>query len=292
MQSRRDVLRMGAGVATVGGITSLAGCSNVPVVGSYFEDEVDYTEWAYDPAELEQRSLWVAYQDVGSILETDEVPDKGELRDNVTSDYSGALLADDVEIALSVGQSEILSGSFDGGDIVDEMEFGSADNYGDFDVYTDSSGDEERDALVATDGDHLVRTTPAPYGEVEVRDELELLLDTYAEDADRYIDINGNFEQVDGELESGDIAFVNANTESSAEDASDDTTVAMGLVASVDGAEMNGTFASLYKAESGVDVDEAETQVTEIMGEETDVTDVSQDGRMVTAEYTVPTEEF
>lgn len=283
---------MGAGVATVGGITSLAGCSNVPVVGSYFEDGVDYTEWAYDPAELEQRSLWVAYQDVGSILETDEVPDKGELRENVTSNYSGALLADDVEGALSVGQSEILSGSFDGGDVVDEMAFAPAENYGDFDVYTDSSGDGESDALVATDGDYLVRTTPAPYAEFEVRDELELLIDTYAEDADRYIDINGNFERVDGELGSGEIAFVNANTESSAEDASDDMIVAEGIVASVDGTETTGTYVFLYKAEGGVDTDQAESRATESLGEEADVDDISQDGRMVTVEYTVPTEDF
>lgn len=292
MKSRRDVLRTGASVATVGGIASLAGCSNVPVVGSYFEGGIDYTEWAYDPAELDKQSLWVAYQDVATILETDEVPDKGELRDNVTNNYSGALLADDVEAAVSVGQSEILSGSFDGGDVVDEMEFSSAENYGDFDVYTDSSDEGDDDALVATDGDYLVRSAPTRYYEFDVRDELELLIDTYAGDADRYLDVNGNFEQINDELGSGEMAFVTAKTDSSVEDASDDATVAEGVVASIDGAETSGTYVFLYKSEDGVDLDRTESEVADSFGDDVEVNDVSQDGRMVTAEYTVSTEDF
>lgn len=292
MKSRRDILRTGASVAAVGGIASLAGCSNVPIVGSYFEDGVDYTEWAYDPAELDKQSLWVTYQDIGTILETDEVPDKGELRDNVTSNYSGALLADDVEAAVSVGQSEILSGSFDGGDVVDELEFSSAENYGDFDVYTDSSDEGDNDALVATDGDYLVRSAPTQYYEHDVRDELELLIDTYTGDADRYLDVNGNFEQITNELESGEMAFVNAKAESTVEDASDDTTVAEGIVASIDGAETSGKYVLLYKSEEGVDLDRAESQAADSLGDKAEVNDVSQDGRMVTAEYTVPTEDF
>lgn len=291
MKSRRDLLRSGAGVVAVGGITSLAGCSNVPVVGSYFEDGADYTEWAYDPAELDKRSLWISYQDIGTILETDEVPDKGDLRDNVTSNYSGALMADDVEASISVDRAEILYGSFDGDTVVDEMKFSGAENYGDFDVYADSSEDKEEDALVATDGDYLVRVEPSAR-EYDAREELELLLDAYTGDADRYIDVSENFEQVDAELGSGEVKFVNADSEASVEEASDDTVVAMGIGAEIDGEETNGTYVLCYKSEDGVDLDEAETEIEEQLSDESELTDVSQDGRMVTGEFTVPTEDF
>lgn len=292
MRSRRDVLRTGAGIATAGGLASLAGCSNVPVVGSYFEDGIDYTAWAYDPTELGLESMGVTYQHVASLLEEDEVPDKDEMRDEVTSNYSDALSADDVEAVISVGQSEILTGSFDGGEVVDETGLSEEGSYGDFELYADESGDEAVDVLVATDGDRLVRSAPSQHYEFDAREELELLIDTYNGDVDGYIDVNENFERLHSELGTGDFGFMSARTESATEDSADDPVDAWGIVVTVDGAETNGTYVLVHTSESDVDLDEVESDIEENLSDEAELGDVSQDGRVVTAEYSVPTEDF
>lgn len=294
MQSRRDVLRTGAGLAAAGGIASLAGCSNVPIVGSYFEDGVDPTEWAYDPSELGSTSVSTDLTNISSVLEEDEVK-KGEVRDDVTSNYSGTLKADDVDYSLNVGHAQILTGSFDGGDIVEEMEFSAEDSYEGFDIYVDEEDEDEEgnaSALIGTDGDHLVKSEPSQYADFGPREELELLIDTYNDDADRFADINDDFATVHDEVELGAAVFVQGQTESSAEDASDDTVVTTGATLEIDGEDMNVEYLLLYKSEDGIDLDELEQNFEDSMQEGTELNDVSQDGRLVTVDYTMPTEEF
>ncbi|QSW98435.1 hypothetical protein [Haloterrigena alkaliphila] len=294
MQSRRDVLRTGAGLAAAGGIASLAGCSNVPVVGSYFEGEPDITEWAYDPDELGSSSISADLTDISSVLEEDEVK-KGEIRDDVTSNYSGTLKADNVDYSLNVGHAQILTGSFDGADIVEEMEFSSEDSYEGFDVYVDEEDEDEEgnaSALIGTDGDYLIKSEPAQYVDFGPREELELLIDTYNDDADRFADTNDDFATIRDEVELGAAVFVQGQTESSAEEASDDIVVATGATLTIDGEEMNVEYLLLYKSEDGIDIDEIEQNFEDNMQEESELNDVSQDGRLVTVDYTMPTEKF
>lgn len=291
MQSRRDVLRMGAGAAGAGVMASFAGCSNVPVVGSYFEDGIEYTEWAYDPEALGTNSVSTSLMHVADLLDKDDLPNKGDLRENVTENYSGVLMADDVEYLLSIGQSEVLIGSFDADDLVEEMEVSSTDGYGDFDVYTDEADEEgAEDALIATDGDYLVRSGPSRFYDYGVREQLELLIDTYNGDADRFVDTNDDFEQVIGEIESGDIVSATGVTESEAEEREDGQTVGNASVMNIDGEDVVGTIVWLFKHEDGVDLEEMESDLED--DETIELDDISQDGRMVTAEFTMPTDEM
>ncbi|MFD1563706.1 hypothetical protein ACFR99_09115 [Haloarchaeobius amylolyticus] len=285
MHSRRDVLRTGAGVAGTGLLTALAGCSEVPVVGSFFG--FDYTEWVYDPNALDSDSVMVVLMNVETILDADDVPDKGDLRDQVTNNYSGELMADDVEYSLSVGNAEILTGSFDVQEIVDGMRFDGDGSHGDFDLYTD---DDEEGAVIATDGEFLVRASA--FEADTAREEIELLIDTYNGDADRFADVNDDFDQVQGEVDTDDFVFITGQTESATEDAADDTVVTTAITAEIDGEDTNGTYLLLYASEDGIDLDEAESDIESELSEEAELNDVSQDGRLVTAEFTTPTEDF
>ncbi|WP_455448861.1 hypothetical protein [Natrinema thermotolerans] len=287
MHSRRDVIRTGAGVAGTGLLTALAGCSEIPVVGSYFG--FDYTEWVYDPDGLDSDSVTVFLMNVEAILETDEVENKGDLREEATNNYSGELVADDVEYVLNVGRSEILTGSFDGEAVVDGMGFAAEGSHGDFDLYTD---DEEENAVIGTDGDILVKTSGNGFSDVDAREEIEHLIDTASGDVDRFVDVNDDFDQVQSEVDTDHYVYVSGQTESATEDAADDTVVTTAITAELDGAETNGTYLLLYASEDGVDLEQAESDVENDLSEEATLGDVSQDGRLVTAEFTVPTEEF
>lgn len=295
MQSRRDVLRTGAGLATAGGIASLAGCSNVPIVGSYFEDGVDPTEWAYDPSELDLEMVWANVRDVSMLLEEDGVSNKGDIRDNATDNYGGELMADDVEYVLDVGSpynpAEVVTGSFDGDEIVENLDLSSEDSYGDFSVYADENAESDGDALIATDGDVLVKTLSGNYTATDPREELELLLDTSSGDVDGFVDVNDDFQRVYDETGTGPLMSYYGQTESSTENADDDTTVANGTVAEIDGEELSSTQNRLYKHEDGIDLEEIESELEENMDDNAELNDVSQDGRLVTIEVTSPTED-
>ncbi|SER57518.1 hypothetical protein [Natrinema salaciae] len=289
MQSRRDVLRMGGGVAGVGIVAGLAGCSELPVVGSYFDDGLDYAAWTYDPEAVGSNSISTTLLNVAAILDEEAVSNKSDLRDEVTGTYGEDLSADDVEFVLSVGFAEILTGSFDGSDVVDGMGVSEEGSYGDFDLYAD---DEAENAMVATDGTHLIRSSPYEYAEVEATEELELLIDTYNEDADRFVDVNDDFDLVRQEVDTTVYVSLNGQTESSSEDAADDAVVTTGITAEIDGEEMLGTYLLLYKTADGIDLDETESNLENSLSESATLDDVSQDDRLVTVDFTMPTDEF
>lgn len=290
MQSRRDVLRTGAGAAGAGLAASLAGCSEIPVVGSYFDGDLDYAEWAYDPDTLETETMSATLMDVAAILSADEVTDKGDLRDELTSNYSGELVADDVDAVLDVGQTEILAGSFDGSEVVDAVELSEDGSYEDFDFYADDEAEEN--ALFATDGVALLKSNPYDLLDFGPREELELLIDTHNGDADRFVDVNDDFQRMSDEIGAKQYLSVSSRTESSAEDAADDSVVASGTSAEIDGAETLGRYVLLYKNEDGIDLEKIESEFEETKQEGVELNDISRSGRMVILELTVPTAAF
>lgn len=270
-------------------MAGLAGCSDLPVVGSYFGGDFDYTEWTYDPETLDSDSISATLVHVAAILEEDEVANKSDLRDGVTENYGDALSADDVEFALDVGFAEVLTGSFDGNDVVDEMGVSEEGSHGDFDLYADEEAENE---VIATDGTFLVTSSPYEYAEIDARDEVELLLDTYNEDADRFVDVNDDFDLVRDEVDTDVYVFLNGRTESSVEEADDDAVVTTGITAEIDGADTLGTYLLLFKSADAIDLDEVESDAEDNLADTAELGDVSQDDRLVTIEFTMPTEEF
>lgn len=286
MHSRRDVIRTGAGVAGTGLLTALAGCSEVPVVGSYFDDAPNYADWTYDPGALDRRSVSATLMNVSAILGQDGVSNKSEMREEATSNYAGELAADDVEYRLSVGAAEVLTGSFDADGIVDAMGFSGDGSHGDFDLYT---VDDEENAVVATDGDRLVKSSP--FREVDARAEIELLIDTQSGDADRFVDNSDNLSTVDDEMaDSGALVTARALSDSAAEEAGDDEIVASGGTGELDGADAAVEYFLLFKTADGADTERLESQLSE--DDDTELNDISRDGRLVTIEYSVPVDQL
>lgn len=277
---------MGAGAATVGGIASLAGCSSIPVVGSYFEDAPDYTEWAYDPSEMDSTSVTAMMANIESLLDAEGVPedDRSNMSDNMSERFDGELQAEDVTYHLSVGYSTIFTGSFDPSEVLDAMSLSESDEYNGFNVY---ENDEESTTYFGTDGDFLLVSQSFGFIDHDGRDELELLIDTYNEDSDRFVDVNEDFELLADELSSGDLVNATGRTE-----AAEDGSVAEGFTAAIDGEETSAEFVSVYENEDDIDLEQIKTELEENWGEDADIGEPSQDGRVVTVECTFPTEQL
>lgn len=302
MQSRREVLRTTAGGAGVGLLAALAGCSDETSAddengngtgnesdgnGGETVDEaaaLDYTDWIYEPGELSRNSIGAMRTDIEPVL--DAKPSYAEeIRSNQLDGYGEELEPEDVDTIVSVGGANVISGAFDPNAVIDSMPVSGAEEYGDYELYEE----EEANATVATDGEQLVRSESTGYQSFDPREEIELLIDTRAGDAVRFADESDHFNQIYTENASADLEYVFVYAESAVEDASDDAVIARYERANFDSSEVSGELVELYNSEDGIDLDEIRSQYESA---DVEVDDISRDGRIVTVEVRVPTDEY
>lgn len=286
MQSRRDVLRMGAGLAGTGVATSLAGCSRVPVVGSYFEDDPVYPQWVYAPEAVERESLSVERTDVAGLLELDSVQND-RVREEFADEFGGADV-EDVEYVLEFDQNEVMSVSFDGTAIGDELDAESDGSYGNFDLYANDS------STVALSEDYVLRANDGYRSERSPRDRIELLIDTYTGEAERFVDESDHFERAVAALDTGVVVEARGDASEQIEEADDDAVVAGGMTADADGETTLLRYVDVFKSEDGYDPDELEAEYEGFAESDPDIEmgDLSSDGPAVIAEFELPTERF
>lgn len=185
MRSRRRLLQEGAGVTGAGVIATLAGCSGTDTDASAGEsgnnqsderrengadedttndvsEKLDYTEWAYDQAILNEYRTGFIERDVEGILSTEYIPSdtKADLQQLI--DWSETIVVDDVSSHLQFLTGKILTGSFDRSALLNDPEITHETNYRGFDIYTHTEDPE--DAAVAGQTSsirfHRARNTP------------------------------------------------------------------------------------------------------------------------------------
>jgi len=133
-QSRRDVLKTGAGLAGAGLLSSLAGCgalSDVPVIGDTVSGSAYYSDWLVDPGAINQDDYYdfTGFQPT-ALSENDEFSDSDAydlLESSVEGDDAFGptdISFEDIEelVSRASGDVYIASGSFTTEDIVDELE--------------------------------------------------------------------------------------------------------------------------------------------------------------------------
>lgn len=275
-RSRRDVLRAGAGLAGVSAMAGLAGCSNVPVVGQVLGGSVEYTGWVYDPDVVDESSVSVTAVELSALLDTD-IPIEEDVREDVEEEFDGAIDADDLDLIVSVGNTEVLTGEFDTQEVTEAIDLETADSYGSFDLYESDDGDV---VIAVTDG-YVIESEASFLSNVDPRDELEAVIDTYEGEKEPLAD--ENFEALTDELGSG--MYVDTYVDADPDD--DVEIVAEGLAADVDGERVTGKFVVIYVDEDDIDMDELETAAEE----EEEIVDVSQSGRIVVAEIETDVED-
>lgn len=304
MQSRRDILRTATVGAGVGTTTLLAGCSDETSGdnGSENGDENDgnggendgngdetgaetadsslateYVDWVYDFESMQNASRTVSVTEMEGYV--NGLPNGDEVRENFETGYGGAISVDDVEYAVDIGFASVLTGTFDAGEVADAMELSAEDSYEGFDLYVSET---DRGPVLASDGDYLVKSDGYS---IDPRDEVEALIDAYNGDADRFVDVSDPFERIvaESETETADLVHLAVPTE-------DESLVAYSQTITIDGSESSLRLLELYDNEDAVDLEQIESQIE---GDDTaELTDLSQDGRLLIAEVTVPTEEL
>lgn len=317
MQSRREILRtttVGAGVSLV---TVLAGCSDetssdngnengddgtgngdeetddngAESDGNGEEPETeaedvdlatDYVDWVYDFESVSGVSRSVTVTDMGSYA--NGRPDTDEVRRNFEAGYDEAISVDDTEYVVDIGYATVLTGTFDAAEVAETMELSVEDSYEGFDLY---ASEADQGPVLASDGDYLVKVDG--YSN-DARGEIEALIDTYNGDADRFVDINDPFERIaaESDTETADQVSLGAPTEEST--GGNQALVAYSQGITLGDSESAVRILELYDDEDAIDTAEFESQVE--ADEDAELTELSQDGRLLTAELTFPTEQL
>ena len=307
MQSRRDILRTATVGAGVGMTTLLAGCSDETSGdnGSENGDENDdnggeddgsgdgtgtetadsslateYVDWVYDFESVQNASRTVSVTEMEGYV--NGLPNDDGVRENFETGYGGAISVDDVEYAVDIGFASVLTGTFDAGEVADAMELSAEDSYGGFDLYVSET---DRGPVLASDGDYLLKSDGYS---IDPRDEVEALIDAYNGDADRFVDVSDPFERIVAESETETAQLVSLAVPT--EDTTEDGSVAYSQTITIDGAESTVRLLQLYDNEDAVDLEQIESQIER--DDTAELTELSQDGRLLIAEVTVPTEEL
>lgn len=329
MQSRRDVLRTTAGGTGVGLLAALAGCSDETSTDDNGTDSGDggngadnggegngndnggeengnntdesdedenettdesvtatqYVDWGYDPEALSDDSIYVMKTDPSALLAA-EPSSADVIRRYYTSGYGEGLEPDDITSIISVGRADILSGSFAPNEVIDETPVADAESYANFEFY---DHEEEQNTMIATDGELLMRSEPGRFDPYEAREELELLIDTAADNTQRFVDENETFARMADETAAGDVETVSSMTDSAIDDLPDDAVTASSRTASVGSTETSIEHLEVYHSEDGIDIDELES---EFDSPALELDHLSRDGRTVTIEWRISTDTY
>lgn len=289
MNSRRDVLGMGTGVIGSAAMAALAGCSDLPVVGTHTDESLDYREWTFDPETLDEPNITVTAIDIEALLAEDDLPDGDELREILEGMFHDELEADEIESFVSVTPIEIFAGSFDAAVVFGALDVSSEDGHEEFDI----AFDEDGETMFASDGTFLVAMPGVAVPDDASRELLEVVIDTYNGDEERFVETSDDFARITDELETGSHTTITGYAESYLEDQPESSPVADASVASVDGEEAHVDLAVLYADEEYADSERLESEVeAEQSDDEFEVEDSEVDGRLVTLEYAMATEDY
>lgn len=290
MQSRRAVLRASAGSVGAGVLAALAGCSDETDADADENDgtnetdseEIEPTDWVYDPEARDADSIRASLLDVDALFAADGVPNPEDIRSDLTDGYGDAIAVDDLAFVLEVGGSTISIGSIDGSEVAAVADLAADGEYGGFELYANESDDR----LLASGDGYLIESETTSANGFDARGELELLIDAYNGDAERFADVSDDFARIHDEIDTGQIV----SSGGVAASATGQAIVATGETLSFDGDDTRIERLELYADEGDIDVDAIESDLEA----STDITvnRVARDGRLLTIDVTIPSAEF
>jgi len=151
-QSRRDVLRTGAGLASAGLLSGLAGCGVLPSSGGLLGGGNAYRGWLAAPDEVGLGDNYSIFSTAPSTLaNSEEFSDEDEF-DSLESGVENSFAAvdidfEDIETTVSLGNDiQVATGSFTVEDLVEELEDNDYDEESELDsgerVFVNDSGSQ------------------------------------------------------------------------------------------------------------------------------------------------------
>lgn len=302
MVSRRSVLQTGA---VLGGITSLAGCSQDGTDtsdsnetqsdstddtstegtdesddgGASFDGEATaYTEWMFDPAEIDVESAGFGYADVTTLLDSD-AKSMSELESYYGAMFGDQLSVEDIEYSLTMNQFVILSGDVDGAALAEGLDLFKDGEYRDFTVFTNDG------AFLLAESAEYVLAGRGPNGiESDSRTELELTIDTYVDERNRYVESEAVYEDLVSRLSNATVTYGDLPAPSVAEEADESEFLTSAVTQEIRDDQLALTVIELYGGETDIDLNALEQEYENTSSEKLTVVGTSQEGRLAIVE--------
>ena len=323
-QTRRRFLA----ASSVLGTGALAGCNAVtdaiPFVGG--GGLGDYQQWVYEPDRFAGSGSRGGFGDESTALSIFVINQQAiyENRDelypssynSLSSNFASnaGILPRNVSMLVSLPEGQVLSASFDRGEVTAELEddssteYESDGSYNGYDLYVRTDGDESADAF-GVSGDTVVRGQRVDnFGSdsepVPATDVVEGIIDTKSGSATRYVDANDDFGALAGALGGSSFLTASVRNEPVSDDAANDEggefegLIASGQASTINGATTDSQSVFVFDSESNADTGAVDDYIeandnTGQFARARDV-QVSQSGRTVTVSstsdtYTAPT---
>lgn len=316
MVSRRHVLRTAAAFGALGGVGSLAGCSQggdeTPAgtgtdpattdtaetetdespdeeATSTAEDDADgnlggaapYADWLFDPDEVGADSTGFGYVDVPALVDSG-AKSSADMASYYGDIFGEGLSVEDVsatEYSFTVNQFVGLAGDVDGASLADGLGLSEADGYRDFTVY------EGEGAYRLAASDEYVLAARGPYGiDSDIRTELELTIDTYLGDSDRYVGSEPAYDSLVSRMRDGTVAYGELPAPSVAEAAGESEFLSSAVSQEIRDDRLVFTVVELYGGEGDIDLDALEREYDESLSDSVTVGNSSREGRLAILE--------
>jgi len=298
--NRRRVLKLGGVAATA----TLAGCSDIPVVGGGGGGGA-YTNWLYEPGTFGDQDHY-SYQ----YLDASAAEDNSDQFDSDADDFFSSfaetyednvhdLRRQEMDWVLGHSFGQVIGGDFDTESVVSDVEDNEFEDETEYEGYQIFLQDVEEPSLavgisgstlvVANTGSFYASTDEAP------EDIVEELIDTSNGDVDRYQEDSDDMNEVVSNISAG--LYTSGRTREEVEETNEDYGQFKGQVASGNSWQVNGETTQfegvlVFDSESDVDVPDIEDWLNSDSFSDYDNTSVNENGRVVTVEAEIDTDDL
>ncbi|WP_092906203.1 hypothetical protein [Halostagnicola kamekurae] len=245
---------------------------------SFDGETTAYTEWMFNPAEINVESAGFGYTDVTTLLDSD-AKSASELESYYGAMFGDRLSVDDIEYSLTMNQFVILSGNVDGATLANGLGLSEEGEYRDFTVFTDDGG-----FLLAESTDYVLAGRGAYGIESDNRMELKLAIDTYVDERDRYVEREGAYEDLMSQLSTATVSYGDLPAPSVAEEADESDFLTSAVTQEIRDDQLALTVVELYGGETDVDLNALEQEYETTTSEELTIVGTSQEGRLAMVE--------
>ncbi|WP_324662670.1 hypothetical protein [Haloarcula sediminis] len=240
-----------------------------------------YADWMFDPDEIDAESAGFGYVDVPALLDSG-AKSGAELESYYRDMFGDRLTVEDVEAmeySFTVNQFVGLAGDVDGASLADGLGLSETEGYRDFTVYGDGRG------YLLAESDEYVLAARGAYGiDSDTRTELELAVDTFLGDSDRYVESAAVYGELVSRVAGGTVAYGELPAPSVAQAAGESEFLETAVSQEIRNDSLVFTVVELYGGEADIDLAAVESKYAGWPSEDVTVRSSSQEGRLAVVE--------
>lgn len=263
MPNRRQFVKGSVAASIgVGAMTSISGCSQIPIIGS--GGGGSYTKWLWEPGEFTDQDHYGFYVvRPKTILANEDAFDEEQI-DQVEDAYDDVLDptgvdTDEVDRIVSTNVATGFAGSFDENDVIEELEDNDFDDESETNGFTIYSTSDEMTAF-ALDLNEILRTIRLSESETAL-DVAEELVEVRSGDGSRYNEESEAMDLLTNKLYNGYQISARTHEPTEADNPEEtqfENSVGIGVSGKLSGDSVTVKYIVVYEDKDDVDVDDLE----------------------------------